>query len=586
MARTNLSLGNLYRAVSGSARPGAVSLGGLAGGSAGSNVNLLSFATNEITVTPPTYTYIVESTTENAQFSFTQTGSYFYNKVQQQLANFTCSFNNANFSTGSNTFGTGPTIVPITPAGINQSSYSEASAVLTMKYQDGYNINATNYGTVTTKTLYAVDVYNTINQPDFCLLFGTKVTKANGTEVNVEDLSVGDTIKAWVPMGLPDESLPTETEEVEWRFHMLETATGSYEEVVVSDIVFNFASGYYQINDGLIKATGTHPIYVWDAEIEKYRFKNMEDVLPGDLVVTFDEISGLTEVEVYDIDTIIEDVEIVTINVENADVYLANKTISHNKGTTTQPFIPSSGLRMYMDPSKAYSFPSQTLPSTGTPTTDWLDLSGYNTGVRPSGVANSAGYSGTSPAYNAGATRIDKYFTLDGSGTFWFKDRNSNINGGITQFDVTAMTFVAWVRQTANQGATYGGLFSKEGADRDYNFYLYSSGASAWDGFHFATARGTVSNTVQTFSAPALNTWHMVAVTISAAAGITYYLNGSSVGTGTVSAFNATTSYDIKLGRADNYAKCQLGPTLFYNRVLSASEISQVYNYFQPTYRP
>ena len=586
MARTNLSLGNLYRAVSGSARPGAVSLGGLAGTGAGSNVNLLSFATNEITVTPPTYTYIVESTTENAQFSFTQTGSYFYNKVQKQLANFTCSFNNANFTTGSNTFTTGPTIVPVTPAGINQSSYSEASAVLTMKYQDGYNINATNYGTVTTKTLYAVDVYNTINQPDFCLLFGTKVTKANGTEVNVEDLSVGDTIKAWVPAGLPDEDLPIETENVEWRFHMLETATGSYEEVVVSDIVFNFASGYYQINDGLIKATGTHPIYIWDAEIEKYRFKNMEDVLPGDLVVTFDEISGLTEVEVYDIDTIIEDVEIVTINVENYDVYLANKTISHNKGTTTQPFIPSSGLRMYLDPSKAYSFPGQTLPSTGTPTTDWLDLSGYNTGVRPSGVANSAGYSGTSPSYNNGATRIDEYFTLDGSGTFWFKDRNSNINGGITQFDVTAMTFIAWVRQTANQGAQFGGLFSKEGADRDYNFYLYSSNSSTWDGYHFSSARGTVSNTIQTFTAPALNTWHMVAVTVSAAAGITYYLNGSSVGTGTVSAFSATTTYDIKLGRADNYAKCQLGPTLFYNRVLSASEIDQVYDYFQPTYRP
>jgi len=77
-----------------------------------------------------------------------------------------------------------------------------------------------------------------------------------------------------------------------------------------------------------------------------------------------------------------------------------------------------------------------------------------------------------------------------------------------------------------------------------------------------------------------------VAVTVSAAAGITYYLNGSSVGTGTVSAFSATTTYDIKLGRADNYAKCQLGPTLFYNRVLSASEIDQVYDYFQPTYRP
>jgi hypothetical protein len=274
-----------------------------------------------------------------------------------------------------------------------------------------------------------------------------------------------------------------------------------------------------------------------------------------------------------------EDVEIVTINVENYDVYLANKTISHNKGTTTQPFIPSSGLRMYLDPSKASS-------TNGTDTTDWLDLSGYNTGVRPAGVTNSAGYSGTNPTYNNGATRIDKYWTLNGTNAYWFKDRNSNINGGITQFDTSAMTFITWVRLTANPGQAYGCLLSKSGVDRDYNFYMYSSGASVWDGFHFSTARGTVSNTVQTFSAPALNTWHMVAVTVSAAAGIAYYLNGSSVGTGTVSAFAATSTYDIKLGRDDNYYKGQMGPTLFYNRVLTSGEITQVYNYFQPTYRP
>jgi hypothetical protein len=350
---------------------------------------------------------------------------------------------------------------------------------------------------------------------------------------------------------------------------------GAEQFVTVADLTFNFAEGYFSINNGLIKATETHPLYVWDNEIEKYKFKNVGDILPGDRLVLEDE----TEVDVTNIEVITEDVEIVTVNVENADVYISNGLISHNKGTSTQPFIPSSGLRMYLDPSKASS-------TNGTATTDWLDLSGYNTGFRPAGVQNAAGYSGTNPAYNNGATRIDKYWTLNGSDSFWYKDRNTNINGGITQFDTSAITYIAWVRQTANQGATFGGLFSKEGADRDYNFYLYSSGASAWDGYHFATARGTVSNTIQTFSAPALNTWHMVAVTVSAAAGITYYLNGSSVGTGTISAFTATTAYPVKIGAADNYAKCQLGPTLFYNRVLSSTEITQVYNHFQPTYRP
>jgi hypothetical protein len=578
MARTNLSLGNLYRAVSGSVRTSQqVSIGGLGGATA--NSSLLGFATDAITVTVPTYTYIVESTTENAQFSFASTGSLFYSKVQQVANNYTCSFDNANFSAGTRTYSSGPTVVPLTPASIAVSNYSEAQSVLTMGYADGYNLAATNYGVKSTKTLYAVDVYNTINQPDFCLLFGTQITLANGTSINVEDLVVGDRIKAWVPAGLPDESQSPESDQVDWRFYMLEEQSGSAQDVVVNDITFNFASGYYDLNNGLIKATGTHPLWVWDGEINKYHFKSIQDVIIGDKVVKYDEVNGLTEIEVIDIGVVEQDIEIVTLNVENADVYLANGVISHNKGTTTQPYIPSSGLRMYLDPSKSAS-------TSGTSTADWLDLGGYNTGVRPAGVSNSAGYSGANPSYNNGATRIDKYWTLNGSNTFWFKDRNSNINGGITQFDVSAMTFIAWVRQTANQNATYGGLFSKEGADRDYNFYLYSSGATAWNGFHFATARGTVSNSVQTFTAPALNAWHMVGVTVSAAAGIAYYLNGSSVGTGTVSAFTATTAYDIKLGRADNYANCQLGPVLFYNRVLSSTEVTQVYNYFQPTYKP
>lgn len=585
MPKTNLSLGNLYRATQGSARTTQqVSLNAM-NAAAGTQASIGDFAIDSVTVNLPTYTYIVESTEETATFTFGSAGSKHGARVGSVAANYDVSFNNSNFTVGTATLGASPSF-PITPAAINVSTYSEASAILSMKYADGFNLAATGYNSTSTKTLYAVDVYNTINQPDFCLLFGTKVTKADGTEINVEDLVVGDSIKAWVPVGLPDEDLDPESSDVPWRFFMQENVSGSYQEVQVQDLVFNFASGYFDINNGIIKATGTHPVYVWDSEIEKYHFKNVEDILIGDLIVTYDEITGLSEVEVYDISIVDADIEIVTINVENADVYLANKTISHNKGTTAQPFIPSSGLRMYLDPSKAYSFPSQTLPSTGTPTTDWLDLSGYNTGVRPSGVSNSAGYSGTSPAYNAGATRIDKYWTLDGSGTYWFKDRTSNINGGITQFDTSAITIIAWVRQTTNQNATFGGLFSKEGADRDYNFYLYSSDATAWNGFHFSSSRGTISNTIQTFSAPALNAWHMVAVTVSAAAGITYYLNRSSVGTGTVSAFAATSNYDIKLGRADNYAKCQLGPVLFYNRVLSTAEVQQVYDYFQPTYRP
>ena len=327
MARTNLSLGNLYRAVTGTNRGGAVSVSSLVGG-AQTNVSLLGFATDAITVTPPSYTYIVEGTAENASFQFSLTGSRFYSSVQSQNANYSITLDYANFTIGTKSFTGGPTTIPITAAAVTAASYSEAESILSMTYADGYNLNATNYNTTTTKTLYAVDVYNTINQPDFCLLFDTPITKADNTVVNVEDLVVGDVIKSWVPTGLPDESLDgTDTEATEWRFFQRETNEGSYAEVTVKDITFNFASGYYNINNGLIKSTGTHPLYVFDYEVEKYKFKAVEEILPGDSIVLFDEVDGISQVLVYDISKVIEDVEIVTLNVENSDVYLSNGLI-------------------------------------------------------------------------------------------------------------------------------------------------------------------------------------------------------------------------------------------------------------------
>ena len=581
MARTNLSLGNLYRAVSGSARPGTVSIGGLGGNTA--NSSLLGFAVDNITVTVPTFTYIVESTTENAQFSFLTTGSLFYSKVQQVANNYTCSFSNANFTAGTRTFGTGPTIVPLTPAAVGTSTYSEAESVLTMKYQDGYNINATNYGVVTTKTLYAVDVYNTINQPDFCLLFDTPVTKGDNTVVNVEDLAVGDVIKAWVPAGLPDESLDgTDTGETEWRMFNSDTAAGEYQDVTVSDITFNFASGYYNINNGLIKATGTHPLYVFDSETQKYHFKIVENILPGDSILTYNETDDLVEVLVYDVAKIIGDVEIVTLNVENADVYLANGTISHNKGQATQPHIPASGLRMYLEPAKTASFASATLPATGTPTVDLLDMSGYLTGVRP-GAQGPLSLASSNPSYNNGASRKERYYSFDG-GDLFYKDTASNVNGGITQFNTNTGTIHLWIRPTTTLGTTTRHIFDYGGY---YGLAIESTNSSTLNRVKFYGS--SLGNSAQLTTSLSTSVWYMISATFQPSGTVTVYVDKTSVGTFSSNAFTAPSSTNyVTIG--SNSARTtfwngQIGPVLFYNTLQTAALVGQVYDYFSPNYK-
>ena len=571
MPRTNLSLGNLFRAVSGSARSGQVSLGGLSG--TASDSSMIGFATDSITVTPPTFTYIVESTTENAQFTFNSTGSLFYSKVQQQLNNYTCSFNNANFSTGSRTFNTGPSIFPITPAAISVSNYSEAAATLSMAYADGYNLAATNYGTTTTKVLFAVDVYNTINEPDFCLLFGTQIQLADGTMVNVEDLNIGDSIKSWVPAGLPDESQDPESDQVDWRFYHSDELLGTAQNVTVSDLTFNFAEGYFSLNNGLIKATETHPLYVWDNEIGKYKFKNVGDILPGDRLVMQDE----TEVEISNIEIVREDVEIVTVNVENADVYISNGLISHNKGTTTQPSIPSSGLRMYLDPSKAAS-------TNGTATTDWLDLSGYGTGVRPAGVSNAAGITGGNPSYNNGASRKEKYWAGNGTNQFWYKDTTTNINGGISQFNTNTGTIHMWIRPTTTLGVASRHIFDYAGF---YGLAIESTDSSTLNRVKFYGS--SLGNSAQLTTSLSSNVWYMISATFQPSGTTTVYVDGTSVGTFSASAFTAPSNSNfVTIG--SNSARTtfwngQIGPVLFYNTLQSSTSVTQTYNYFSPTYK-
>jgi hypothetical protein len=576
MARTNLSLGNLYRATVGSARTTQASSLNARNASAGTAASMLAFAIDSVTINQPTYTYIVESTEEAATFSFGSAGALHGTRIGSVAANYTVSFNNANFTVGTATLGASPSF-PITPASIAVSTYSEASSILSMTYADGYNTAATNYNTTSTKTLYAVDVYNTINQPDFCLLFGTKITKADGSVVNVEDLSVGDSIKAWVPTGLPDESQDMDSENVDWRFYMLETQSGSYQEVNVADVVFNFASGYYDLNNGLIKATGTHPLWVWDSEIEKYHFKNIEDVLPGDLVVTYDEINGLNEIEITDIEVVNADVEIVTLNVENADVYLANGIISHNKGTTTQPYIPSAGLRMYVDPGKASSYQSAD-------TADLLDLSGWNTGIRPAGVANAASITGGNPVYNAGASKKEKYFAANGTNQFWYKDTTTNINGGISQFNTNTGTIHMWVRPTTTLGVASRHIFDYAGF---YGLAIESSDSSTLNRVKFYGS--TLGNSAQLTTSLSANVWYMISATFQPSGTVTVYVDGTSVGTFTASAFTAPSSTNY-LTIGSNSARTtfwngQIGPVLFYNTLQSGALVTQTYNYFSPTYK-
>jgi hypothetical protein len=305
----------------------------------------------------------------------------------------------------------------------------------------------------------------------------------------------------------------------------------------------------------------------------RYHFKNVENLLPGDKLIAD---SGV-ETEIVDIQTITENVEIVTINVETADVFLANGVVSHNKGTSTQPYIPSVGLRMYLDEYKTSSYNS------GSAAADWLDLSGWNTGVRPAGVTNAAGITGGNPTSTNGASKKASYVTFNGTNQFFYKDTTTNINGNYSQFNVNTGTIHLWVRPTvASIGAASRFIFDYAGY---FGLAIESSDSSTYNRVKFYGS--SLGNSAQLTTSLTVGTNYLISATFQPSGTVTVYVDGTSIGTFTSSAFAAPSSTNF-LTIGCNSARTSfwnggIGQVLFYNTLQSSTDVANVYNHFSTT---
>jgi hypothetical protein len=237
---------------------------------------------------------------------------------------------------------------------------------------------------------------------------------------------------------------------------------------------------------------------------------------------------------------------------------------------------------MYLDPSKTASFAAGTLPATGTPTVDVLDLSGYGLGVRP-GAQGPLSRANSNPAYNNGASRKERYYSFDG-GDLFYKDTASNINGGISQFNTNTGTIHMWVRPTTTLGTTTRHIFDYAGF---YGLAIESSDSSTLNRVKFYGS--TLGNSAQLTTSLSANVWYMISATFQPSGTVTVYVDKTSVGTFTASAFTAPSSTNY-LTIGSNSARTtfwngQIGPVLFYNTLQNATSVARVYDYFSPTYK-
>jgi hypothetical protein len=549
MPKTNLSLGNLYRAWTGTARTSQSSSMNAANAMAGTAISMSSFAVDNIAATLP-FTYIVESTGENVTFAFTSAGLAFNNRLKEVAANYTITLSDNTYFT----VGTKGSSTAINAKALAGSTYSGSNATtLTAYYDDTFNVNASGnnkVGGATSKTIYSVDSYNSINSDILCVSTETQILLADGTSVSAGDLYVGDSIKTFVPEGMPS-WLPDEDQaEWYWWYHTSASA-GEVVDAQVSNIYFSFIDQYVSINDGAIKATHAHPFYAWDGLTNTYQFTRAEDVAEGDKLIKYNNVTNeIEEVEVYKVEFMNKTLEIATITVDIAHTFLANGFVSHNKGAANAP-IPWTNLVCYLEPQFAASY------NTGSSVTNFNDIAGYSTGFNLTGAdANPAI---TAPTFNPGTPKSLQF----ASGRYGIKKvgTSSGTNNNLFNTTTAGYTIIAFVN------ASSGNIF-QEGTD-------YTLNASGTTIAFTSTPNGARSATSQT-----LTGWRMIAVT-SGNGTTTIYNNNVNVSSGASTAAATTGNANILLMENNTGA---LGSFLFYTTALTSTQIGEIWNNLKGRY--
>jgi hypothetical protein len=220
------------------------------------------------------------------------------------------------------------------------------------------------------------------------------------------------------------------------------------------------------------------------------------------------------------------------------------------------PQIVRSGLVLYLDAANKKSY-----RGTGT---SWLDLSGNNS----VGTLTNFG--------------VQTFFSATNGGNIIFDGTDDTVSiNASSVFNFTSMTFLSFVNVTSPYTSAFRAVFSKQGADRDYNFYVYSSLSNGViDYLHFSSARITGFTSIAAIpgGSLSLSTWHQIGFSVNNQV-LSFILDGvvffTSSYTGT---FNANNNYSLNVGSADNFWLGRIANVSLYNRGLSNAEILQNFN--------
>ena len=339
--KQNLSLGKLRRAVDGNnSYTAAASMSQMSGSSATSPapVKMSDFSISAINEGVSGFTYLFEQTAENYEMEFSNEGGLFNKRIANRTENLSWSFDgNLDVS-----FGGADYIAQVTAGSITNTAGAVAgtfnqSGSIKAKFaedgqSDGFNDHATRYNTSVSKSIEIVDTYGGVPS---CLLFGSPVSKSDGSVVNVEDLDIGDEILTV--------SLPNATDESvgNWRNDTF-NRTGSFTQhsSSVKRVMYEFSQHYYNINSGSELITGEHHMLYRQAGNENWTWQTAPNFSVGDYLMN----KQGNEIVISSLEQHIDPdgYEVVQLDVEPDDFYVGQTFLVHNKGSDDEPTYPST----------------------------------------------------------------------------------------------------------------------------------------------------------------------------------------------------------------------------------------------------
>ena len=361
MAKTDLSLGKLGRATDPANISSDTTKTGLrvsaSGATEGNNFKISEFAIDEVSSSLSGSRFMDEGTSETYKIEFKSVGSRFLARIARHKENFFweaasgLSVSSANNYTGSITAAAISNITTAVAGGQDSMSAAHAGDTrITMSgaYVDdnvatGFNASATNYNK---KILHLTQVEDTYNGTAItCFTPDTKLTLADGTQREIQDLSIGDELLSMrMPNAQTEEEHPVIASDVAYAdYCIVELGESELVSAKIINMFFDFAETYFLIN-GEIKVTGEHPFFVkvpegfylptkGQSSEEFWAWEYVRNLEVGQVMYDKD----MNEVPIDSIEEIEEEIEIVNIDVDTNNTYFAEGILVHNKGSSTSP---------------------------------------------------------------------------------------------------------------------------------------------------------------------------------------------------------------------------------------------------------